>query len=214
MDMGCQLRLAAGEFPYGLEAFGAMRMRAFAFRNCTGQFALYGIAIISMRMRALTLRNLANQDAAFIITGTVVYMTGILLKAAALHLMLDIAGVGVLMPRVFLEGAGEHLALSVARVGVRMRFQFRQRADKGLPVVAVVVVHMRHRLRPLMGIGAVQHLPGIDLRHRRLAEAGKDPQRDDHRQTQNHGDPSAVCLLALFDPFQKRIHHDYILSFH
>ena len=187
-------------------------------------------------MRALALRNLAGQDAVFIIAGFTVLMTGVFFQGAAQHFPLGvacvtvlmpriflqaaaelfpfgIAGVTVLMPRILLQGAGEHLALGIACVRMRVCFQFRQRADKGLPVVAVVVVHMRHRLRSLMGIGAVQHLPGIDLRHRRLAEAGKGPQRDDHRQTQNQRKRSGPSFAVFQNPVQQRFIHVPALPF-
>jgi hypothetical protein len=45
-------------------------------------------------------------------------------------------------------------------------------------------------------------------------EAGEGPQRDQHGQAQDHGQPSGMRLFVVFDPFQKRIHHDYILPFH
>ena len=236
VDMGCQLLLAAGELPNGLVALGGVGMRALAFRNLAAQFPHGLIALGGMGMRALALRNLAGQDAVFIIAGFTVLMTGVFFQGAAQHFPLGvacvtvlmpriflqaaaelfpfgIAGVTVLMPRILLQGAGEHLALGIACVRMRVCFQFRQRADKGLPVVAVVVVHMRHRLRPLMGIGAVQHLPGIDLRHRRLAEAGKGPQRDDHRQTQNQRKRSGPSFAVFQNPVQQRFIHVPALPF-
>ena len=176
MDVDRQFRLVADQFPYGLITLGGVRVRTFALRDRARQFPHGFITFGGVYVRTLALRDRADQGAVSVIAVCSMLMSRILLQPALEHLPLCIAGVGVLMPRILLQPALEHLPLCVAGVGMRMRFDLRQPADERLPVIAVCVVRVRNGFRSLVCIGAVQDLPGIDLRHRRLMEAGKGPQ--------------------------------------
>ena len=202
MDMDRQFRLVADQFPHDLITLGSVGVRALALRHRAGQFPHGFVTFGGVRVRAFALRDRADQYTVCVIAVLAVLMPRIFLQAAAKFLPFRVAGFGVLMPRILLQAADRHFPLHEALFGMRVRFDLRQAADERLPVIAVVVMRVRNFLRPLVCVGAVQDLIGVDLRHGRFMEAGKGPQRDQHRQAQNQRKRSGPSLVVPQDPIQ------------